>query len=90
MYLFCAYYTTKAMPQVEPTIYNNSIKQRKMSLKIKRERKELTKRNITLHRERERDEGKEEQSHVVGRREERGQLLPWFLFSSDSITGCHL
>jgi uncharacterized protein YegJ (DUF2314 family) len=59
MYLFCAYYTTKAMPQVEPTIYNNSIKQRKMSLKIKRERKELTKRNITLQRERERERERE-------------------------------
>ena len=41
-------------------------------------------------RERERDEGKEEQSHIVERREERGQLQPWFLFGSDPITGCHL
>ncbi|KAE7997860.1 hypothetical protein FH972_002459 [Carpinus fangiana] len=41
------------MPQVEPTIYNNTIKRRKISLKIKRERKELTKRIISLERERE-------------------------------------
>jgi hypothetical protein len=38
-----------------------------------------------------RDEGKEEQySRIVEGREERGQLQPWFLFTSDPNTGCHL